>query len=147
MYTNFLAIHNVFRWLVLLSLLLVVVTSIHGYLSKRRYTTRDKLLRIIANAITHTQLMLGFTLYFLLSPVTKYFMKNGGGNNYQMWFFGVYHILMMLTAVVLITIGGSWAKRREEDARKFKVTALYFSIGLLIILLSIPWFRPLLRHF
>ncbi|OJJ14914.1 hypothetical protein BKI52_40885 [marine bacterium AO1-C] len=147
MYAKFLAIHNVFRWLVLISLILVVVTSAQGLISKRRYTARDKLLRIIANMVSHTQLMLGFTLYFLLSPVTRYFMKNGGGDNYQMWFFGVYHILMMLTAVVLMTIGGSWAKRREQDAQKFKVTTLYFSIALLVILLAIPWFRPFLRHF
>jgi hypothetical protein len=60
---------------------------------------------------------------------------------------------MMLTAIVLITLGSAKAKRKATGLEKFRTTAIWLSIGLLLILLSIPWsfspliHRPLLRWF
>lgn len=147
MYAKLLAIHGVFRWLVLLSLVCIIFASIHGLLTKRAYTNLDKLLRIITGAIGHTQLLLGLTLYFALSPLMKFFVKNGGGNNYQMWFFGIYHIVMMFSAIVVMAIGSALSKKVLEDKRKFKMVIIYFSVALGMILLSIPWFRPFFRNF
>lgn len=147
MYAKFLAIHSIFRWLVLLSLVSIIFTSIQGLLTKRTYTNLDKWLRTITSAIGHTQLLLGLTLYFALSPLMKYFVENGGGDNYQMWFFGIYHIIMMFSAIVVMTIGSALSKRALEDQRKFKILTIYFSVALGMILLSIPWFRPFFRDF
>ena len=147
MYTTFLALHAVMRWLVLLSLLSAIIVNAQGYLLKRSYTRIDHLSRVIAGAISHTQLLIGFTLYFVLSPITQNFLKNGADGNYQILFFGIYHIAMMFLAVVIITIGGSVAKRADTDRTKFKSTVVYFTIALCLILLAIPWFRPYLRGF
>ncbi len=147
MYATFLAIHSVFRWLVLASLVYAIFTSIEGLISKRPYTKTDNTIRIITNTISHTQLLIGFTLYFVLSPVTQYFLKNGSEDNHQMWFFGIYHIAMMFLSIVVMTIGGSIAKRAKTDRAKFKTIAIWFSVALLLILLVIPWFRPYFRNF
>lgn len=147
MYATFLALHSVFRWLVLASLVYAIFTSIEGFISKRPYSRVDTITRIITNAISHTQLLIGFTLYFLLSPVTQQFLKNGSGGNHQMWFFGIYHIAMMFLSIVVMTIGGSVAKRAKTDQVKFKTIAIWFSIALALILLAIPWFRPYFRNF
>ncbi|MEJ7740420.1 MAG: hypothetical protein WKF97_23625 [Chitinophagaceae bacterium] len=54
------------------------------------------------------------------------------------------HITMMLTAIIVITIGSAKTKRKSTDQEKFKTMATWFTIGLLIILTSIPWpFSPL----
>jgi hypothetical protein len=147
MYATFLALHSVFRWLVLASLVYAIFISIEGLISKRPYTKADNITRIITNAISHTQLLLGFTLYFVLSPITQHFLKNGSEDNHQMWFFGIYHIVMMFLSIVVMTIGGSIAKRAKTDQTKFKITAIGFSLALLLILLAIPWFRPYFRNF
>jgi hypothetical protein len=145
MYAVFLFIHSVFRWLVVTSLLYGIASSVHGMRTRRGYSRTDHLTRTVTNSISHTQLLIGFTLYFVLSPVTQYFVKNGADGVYDLWFFGLYHIAMMLVAIVVLTIGGSIAKRAENDAKKFKITAIYFSISLFLILAAIPWHRPLLR--
>jgi hypothetical protein len=62
-------------------------------------------------------------------------------------FFGMEHITMMTIAVTIITIGASKAKRKSTDLDKFRTQAIWFTIGLLVILSSIPWaFSPLVHR-
>lgn len=147
MYSTLLALHSVFRWLVLASLVYAIIMSIQGYASKRSFTKKDATARVVAGAISHTQLLIGFILYFVLSPVTQHFMVKGADGNQQIWFFGLYHISMMSVAILIMTIGSSISKRAKTDPAKFKNIIIYFTIALLLILLSIPWFRPVLRNF
>lgn len=147
MYTTFLAIHSIFRWLVLASLIYTVFISIQGLSSKRPYTKADNIMRIVTNAIAHTQLLIGFLLYFVWSPVTKFFLQNGLEGSAQMWFFGAYHILAMVLSIFVMTIGSAIAKRAQTDTAKFKTIAVYFSVALVLILAAIPWFRPFFRNF
>lgn len=147
MYEIFVFLHSVFRWLVLISLFYAIGSSIQGLVSKRVYTKADGLIRSLTTTISHTQLLIGFTLYFVFSPITQYFMKSGSGGNTEILFFGIYHIAMMLSAIVVMTIGGSIARRAVNDHAKFKTIAIYFSVALVLILLAIPWFRPFFRNF
>lgn len=145
MYMLLLSIHAVVRWLVLASLLYALISSIQGIFSNRVYARSDALIRTLSTTLTHIQLLIGFVLYFVLSPLTSQFMKAGPQGNNQIWFFGVYHITVMFIAVGVMTTGGSKAKRAAIDRNKFRITAIYFGISLLMIVLAIPWFRPLLR--
>jgi len=147
MYEIFVVFHSIFRWLVLVSLLYSLGRSIHGLISKRTFNKADSLARLLAGTMSHTQLLIGFTLYFVVSPITQFFMKSGSGGNHEIWFFGIYHIALMFGAIVVMTIGGSLAKRATTDYAKFKTITIYFSIALALILLAIPWFRPLFRNF
>ncbi|GAB3512483.1 hypothetical protein [Emticicia fontis] len=146
MYEIFVFLHSIFRWLVLISLLYAIGRSIQGLISKRTFSKADSLARTVATTISHTQLLIGFTLYFVLSPITQFFMKSGAGGNQEIWFFGIYHISMMFISIIVITIGGSIAKRAETDHARFKTILIYFSIALVLILLAIPWFRPFFRN-
>jgi hypothetical protein len=50
---------------------------------------------------------------------------------------------MMLAAITVITIGSVKTKRKPTDLQKFKTMAIWFSVALLIIFISIPWeFSP-----
>jgi hypothetical protein len=146
MYTTLLFIHNIFRWLVLFSILFTVISAFSGIFLKRKYSLMDKAARIAAATTSHIQLLIGFTLYFF-SPLTQYFLGNTstalGANEFT--FFGVYHMAMMFVAIVAMIIGSASAKRAATDAEKFKTTAIYFSIGLVMILCAIPWFRTFFR--
>jgi hypothetical protein len=145
MYTLFLTIHSLLRWLVLASIMYATISSLQGLISKRRYSKSDALVRSLATTLTHTQLLIGFVLYFILSPITGQFMKGDANGNEQMWFFGAYHIALMFISVGIMTTGGSKAKRATADRDKFRFTAISFGISLLLILLAIPWFRPIFR--
>ena len=147
-----LGIHSIFRWLVLLSLLYCVIASLHGLLSGRKFSRLDNVMRSASSAISHTQLVIGFIVYFK-SPLIQLFHNNMGkliGNlNYS--FFGIYHAVLMLIAVVFITIGAAKAKRAEGARAKFRSLLTWYSLALIIILIAIPWpghpivERPLLR--
>ena len=51
----------------------------------------------------------------------------------------VEHPTVMILAIVLITIGWSKHKRKIEDVAKFKMFAIFYGIGLLLMLSRIPW--------
>ena len=51
----------------------------------------------------------------------------------------VEHPLMMIIAIVLITIGWSKHKKKTTDTAKFKMFAIFYGLGLLVILSRIPW--------
>jgi len=43
------------------------------------------------------------------------------------------------SAIVLITIGWSKHKKKTDDTSKFKTIAIFYGLGLLLILSRIPW--------
>jgi uncharacterized membrane protein YwaF len=59
-------------------------------------------------------------------------------------FYGMEHILLMIIAIILVTIGHAKAKRASEPSKKHKTILLFYAIGLILIIASIPWpFRQL----
>lgn len=145
MYLTLLAVHSLVRWFVLLSLLIALYRAYNGWLANKTFTPLDNTIRHTTATIAHIQLMLGLWLYFI-SPIIDYFLSNFkvAVHERQIRFFGMEHSTMMLTAIVLISVGSALAKRKTVDYEKFKTMAIWYTIGLLIILTSIPWpFSPL----
>ena len=59
-------------------------------------------------------------------------------------FYTVEHISGMLVAIVLITIGYSRSKRALDASTKQRLIAIFYGLGLLLVLAMIPWpFRGL----
>lgn len=148
MYPHLLATHSLFRWLVLASLLFALFRAYRGWLANKEFTKLDNTVRHTTATIAHIQLLIGLVLYFI-SPIVDYFLKNfkEGMGERELRFFGMEHITMMLIAIILITIGSAKAKRKTEDKQKFKTMAIWFTIGLLVMLSSIPWeFSPLISR-
>ena len=54
-------------------------------------------------------------------------------------FYTVEHTTGMLIAIILITIGYSRSKRASEAVTKQRLIGIFYGIGLLLILASIPW--------
>lgn len=154
MYPAILVLHSFLRWLVLISILASLITSLSGWKQQKVYSKRDDTLRSVAVLLAHIQLMLGFVLYFK-SPIIAFFRTNFSEaiTNIGITFFGLYHISMMTVAVTLLTIGSAKGKRAEMDTEKFRTVALFFLLALILILLAIPWpfmpfaGRPLFRTF
>lgn len=144
MYPTLLALHSLVRWLVLTSLLFAIFRAYNGWLANRSFSRVDNSVRHWTATITHVQLILGLWLYFI-SPVIDYFLHNykDAVHQREIRFFGMEHSLMMITAIIIITIGSAKAKRKQTDNEKFKTMAIWFTLGLLILLTSIPWsFSP-----
>lgn len=132
------------RWFVLASLMLAIFRAYHGWLSEKPFSRLDNSIRHWTATIIHIQLLLGIWIY-LISPIVSYFLSNfpESVHNREPRFFGMEHSIVMLTAVIVITIGSAKTKRKQSDNQKFKTMAIWFTLGLLLILSSIPWsFSP-----
>src|SRR5690606_2604569 len=100
--------------------------------------------RFWTTTIVQVQFVIGLWLYSL-SPIVRYFFNHleEGIHIRDVRFFGLEHIVMMLVAVTLITTGSVIAKRARTDSDKFRAMAIWFSIGFVVIFISIPWaFSP-----
>ncbi len=132
--------HSGLRWVVLI-LLLAAIGRAFARKNVGLYEKSDKMINLFAMVSLHTQLLLGLILYFTSPKVT---FIQGWMKVSQSRFYGMEHIAVMLIAIVLVTIGRRKAENATEPAKKHKTIALWYTIGLILILASIPWpFRNL----
>lgn len=135
-YTIFKHSHSGLRWLLLLALLGVIITAIVQLSGKKQYTETTRKLSLFALIFSHLQLLIGLVLYFI-SP--KVIFAGESMKNALTRFFLVEHIALMIVALILITMGYSKAKKAIEHGTKLKKTLWFYGLGLLLILLAIPW--------
>jgi hypothetical protein len=142
-YSLVLTLHSWNRWLVLLALLATLGRAYRGWLARRPYRPTDRRLGAVLTGLLHVQLLLGFTLYFALSPWT---MRRTAAPADTVHFWSATHISLMLTAIVVAQVGQSLARRAATDAARHRWSALSLSLALGLIVLGIPfasrpWFR------
>ena len=133
--------HSGLRWLLLLALLGAIVVSFKKMKSGERFNSKVKLLGLLTLIFAHIQLLLGVALYFVSDKVQfiEGFMKN---KVYR--FYDIEHPFGMLIAIALITIGYSKSKKATSDKAKLRKLFLFYTIALVIILITVPWpFRGL----
>lgn len=144
MYPLFLPLHSLIRWFVLIFLLFSIFRGFRGIIKNQVFSTFDNNIRIITVKVVQLQFCIGIVLYFL-SPISRYFLRdfNSAIHLREIRFFGLEHITMMVLAVAIITIGSDRINKASSDQHKYKIMAIWFGIGLLLILVSIPWsFSP-----
>ena len=130
MYTGLLHTHSALRYVVLLGLLIVVVTSLLGWMNRKPYTATNNKLSLILFIATHTQLLVGLILYFV-SPFVKFGETTMSDKMTRYW--SVEHIFGMLVSVVLITLARSTSKRMSNDNDKHKRMFIFNFVALVVI--------------
>jgi hypothetical protein len=130
--------HSGLRWVVLALMIYAIFNALR---KKDFYAKSDRLLNMFAMVSLHIQLVIGLILYFTSAKVS---FVEGWIKNQLLRFYGMEHISLMIIAIILVTIGHAKAKRASEPAKKHKTILLFYAIGLILILASIPWpFRQL----
>jgi hypothetical protein len=143
MYTVFLMLHSIFRWILLLSLTVTLIKYIAGWIGNQPWKKTDNILGIVFTSLMDLQLITGLALYFFLSPVTKSVLSDFGAamKDADLRFYAVEHLSMMLIAVVLVHIGRAKSKKAKVDRNKFKTASIFFLIALVLMVAAIPWSR------
>ncbi|MCO4294339.1 cytochrome B [Solitalea sp. MAHUQ-68] len=135
MYTGLLHLHSLLRWIALILLIISVVKAFSAWNnSSKLYTEGNRKLNLFTLISVHLQLVVGFVLYFV-SPKVQFAADTM--RNSTLRYFAVEHVLMMVIAIVLITIGYSKAKRLEIGFEKNKRIAVFYGLGLLLILVAL----------
>ncbi|MFM6993500.1 MAG: hypothetical protein ACKOWO_00125 [Sediminibacterium sp.] len=130
MNTGLLHLHNVLRWVILITLIL----SIYKLYTKQDALKTSKILLIAS----HTTLLIGLIQYFTSAVGFKMIQAAGMGEamkNASTRFWAVEHAFSMILAIVFITIGHIGYKK-SQNAGKAK---LFYVIALLLIVLAMPW--------
>ena len=136
MYQTIQSLHSTLAYIALGVLLLAVINAIYGLSNKKLFATKDLRLSLFALIFCHIQLVIGFILYFV-SP--KGLEAINQMSNSTLRLTAVEHPLINIIAIVLITIGWSKHKKQESQNGKFKKIAVFYTLGLLLILSRIPW--------
>lgn len=138
MYQILLIIHSILRYVFLFSAFYAIYLAVSGWQSKLPYTAKDNKASVFLILFTHTQLVIGLLLYFIYSPYTATPMKEAMKDP-VLRFWKVEHITMMIIAAVIIQVGRILSKKSTTDLAKHKKAAIFYIIGLLLVLSSIPW--------
>lgn len=136
MYVFIQKFHSGWAYLALLLLVIAVVNAFVGLASKKEFTAKDRKIAIFGLIGTHTQLLIGFILYFV-SPLG--FTSLGQMSDKMLRLTSLEHPLINLIAITLITIGWSKHKKLTTSESKFKTFSIFYGLGLVLILSRIPW--------
>lgn len=137
MYNGLVHAHSGLRWIALILLVIAIFNAVSSK-SSGRYEKKDKMINLFAMIFLHIQLLIGFALFFINGRM-KIDFSSGWMKNEVYRFFGLEHILGMLIAVMLITIGRKKAEKLTGTRDKHRKIMISYTIGLIVILASIPW--------
>jgi hypothetical protein len=126
--------HSVVRYFILIFLLVVIVRSFSGWQKNADYTGLDDRMSLWLFILTHTQLLVGFLLYFV-SPLVIFSGASMKDSIARYWL--VEHNTMMLIAIVLITMARISAKKMADAVAKHKRLFIFNALALIIIVAAI----------
>jgi hypothetical protein len=141
MYPIVLSLHSVLRWLVLIVGLAAAGKGLFGWTGKQPWAKLDDQLGLIFMIVMDVQLLVGLILYVFFSPLTQAGFQNFSAamSDPVLRFFLVEHLPVMLIAVVLSHVGRALARRAATDDKKHRQAAIFFTLALVAVLISIPW--------
>lgn len=141
MYSLLKNVHSYWAYLVLLVLILAIFNAIIGKIKGKDFESRDLRMSLFGLIFSHIQLLIGLLLYFV-SPWFDQWSDigmRGVMKDAQARLYLVEHPLTNIFAIVFITMGWSIHKRQTDPGKKFFRIALFYGLGLLLLLSRIPW--------
>lgn len=141
MYSLLKNVHSYWAYFLLLVLILAILNAIAGKIKGKDFESKDLRLSLFGLIFSHIQLLIGLILYFV-SPWFKQWSNLGMGGvmkDSQTRLFLVEHPFTNILAIVLITMGWSLHKRQSDPGKKFLRIAVFYGLGLLLLLSRIPW--------
>ncbi|WP_046758871.1 hypothetical protein [Kordia jejudonensis] len=140
MYSTIQMLHSYWAYFVLLILIVAVANATIGFTSGKKFTAKDLRISLFALIFTHLQLLIGLILYFVSPNGMNIISSRGmGGMTSAERLLALEHPFVGILAIILITIGWSKHKKQETDKRAFGKIAIFYGLGLLLILSRIPW--------
>ena len=123
------SIHSTLAYVLLAVLVIAIINAFLGLSSKRNFTSKDRSLSLIALILSHIQLVVGLVMW---AATFNFDFKALG-------LVKIDHPITNILAIALITIGWSKHKKEESNNGKFKKIAVFYALGLVLILSRLPW--------
>jgi len=141
MYETMQILHSYLAYVALAVLFFAVANAIMGLVGNKMFTMgKDLRLSLYALILCHIQLLIGLILYFVSANGFSAIQEFGmGGLTSAARLLAVEHPFVNILAIILITVGWSRHKKFMEGKKKFKSIAIFYGLGLVLILSRIPW--------
>ena len=141
MYSPLLIIHSLLRWAVLALGAMAFARAVAGARARRGWTAADDRAGLWFSVIVDIQFLLGLALYVKFSPMTQIAFQDFGAAmaNPVLRFWAVEHALGMIVGIALVHIGRVRIRKTADAAKRHRLAAIFFGLGLAAMLLTIPW--------
>lgn len=134
MYNALLITHSYLRYILLILLIAVIVTSLIGLVNKKPFSDADNKLSLFLFISTHVQLLAGLILFFV-SPQVVFSGDAMKDASTRYWL--VEHNTAMIIAVVFITLARTTSKKMADSQAKHRRMLIFNLIALVIIVVTI----------
>jgi len=140
MYSTLQMLHSYWAYLVVFMIVIASINALIKFFGDKEFQAIDFRISLFTLIVTHIQILLGLILYFVSPFGLKNISANGmGGLDPFSRLLAVEHPFVGILAVTLITIGYSKHKKKLTSKPKFKMLAIFYTLGLLLVLSRIPW--------
>jgi len=146
MYDYVLIAHSLWRWVVIAAGVAAIASAAIGLVRQAPWGPSRLYGRLFGIAVD-IQFLMGASLYLVFSPMTTDALNVAQGlpEGSELTFFGVYHGLIMTIAFLDVHVSAVLIRRAKSEAAHQRRSILLYGQTLLLIVLTIPWWRPLLR--
>ncbi len=122
-------------------------TAYRGWLGGREYGRPEAVAGQAFRGLLDLQVATGLALY-ALSPTVRTGLGDlsAAMSVRELRFFSVEHITGMLIALAFAHTGAVRVRRASTDGAKLRQAAIWQTLAIISILISVPWWRPLLRN-
>lgn len=138
MYTGLRHLHSYFAYILLAALIFSLIYVVIKFIKNESFTDKVRKITLVGFISAHLQLLIGLILY-LISPVGVSSFSGEVMQDSIARLYALEHPLTMLIGIVLISIGYIKAKKPGDDSRRFKTIILFYTLGIILILIRIPW--------
>lgn len=138
MYNGLQHLHSGFAYLVIAALAIIFIYVLVNFVKDNPFTEKVRKASLVGLIVSHLQLLIGLILYFI-SPVGLSNFSGDAMGDALSRLYVLEHPLTMIIAIILITVGYSKAKGDIQDASRYKKILIFYGLGLLLILIRIPW--------
>lgn len=138
MYTGLQHLHSFLAYILLAAIIIPLVYVAIRFVKQGAFDEKVRKMALAGFIVSHLQLLIGLVLY-VISPVGLSNLSAEAMQGTLTRLYAVEHPLTMIIAIVLITIGYIKAKKPGDDARRFKTIIIFYGLGLILVLIRIPW--------
>ena len=119
-------LHSLWRWVVLIVVLVAIIRALVGWLRGGDWTSGDRTLALVTTIAVDIQLVLGLLVYIVAKG------WNLGA------FLAYVHPLIMIVAIAIIHIASARTRRVESAVAKHRTLALGLIAAMILITAAIP---------
>ncbi|MFD2915172.1 hypothetical protein [Psychroserpens luteus] len=133
-------IHSYWAYLAVIMLIVATFNALIKFFGNKEFSAVDFRISLFTLIVMHIQLLIGLVLYFTSPFGFKNIAANGiKGLDSLARLLAVDHPFVGIIAVTFITIGYSKHKKKLTSKPKFKMLAIFYTLGFLLVLSRIPW--------